>query len=252
MREHRGQFRPCPRKKEIVMKTIDIHRYSMLVRVSDFGAAHRDLFPAAGTAGRLFAAVSKAADELRAQVATQATGQTAAREGAMSKAAARDNLRQALEGIARTARALGTPELAARFQLVGGRSDHGLTTAAHTFGEAAAPLKAEFVAHGLPKTFLDDLQAALDAFERATRDRFIARRTGAAARAGIDSTIDVALAALTRLDAIVVNMLQGKPTLLAAWASARHVTRVRGGNDHEPATAAVQGPVKAPEAGEAA
>jgi hypothetical protein len=233
------------------MKTIDIHRYSMLVRVSDFGAAHRDLFPAAGTAGRLFAAVSKAADELRAQVATQATGLIAARAGAMSKAAARDGLRQALEGIARTARAIGTPEFAARFQLPG-RSDHGLTTAACAFGEAAAPLKAEFVAHGLPKAFLDDLQAALDAFERATRDRFAARGTGAAARAGIDSTIDVALAALTRLDAIVVNTLQGKPTLLAAWASARHVTRVRGGSDREPATPAVQAPVKTPEAGEAA
>src|SRR5262249_41147998 len=142
LRERRGQFRPRARKKEIVMKTIDIHRYSMLVRVSDFGAAHRDLFPAAGTAGRLFTAVSKAAEELRTQVTTQATGQIAAREGAMSKAAARDTLRQALEGIARTARAIGTPELAARFQLPGGRSDHGLTTAAQAFGKAAAPLKA--------------------------------------------------------------------------------------------------------------
>jgi hypothetical protein len=234
------------------MNTIDIHRYSMLVRVSDFGAAHRDLFPAAGTAGRLFAAVSKAADELRTEVTAQATGQIAAREGAMSKAAARDTLRQAVEGIARAARAIGTPELAARFQLPGGRSDHGLTTAARAFGEAAAPLKAEFVAHGLPKAFLNDLQAALDAFETATRVRFAARATGAAARAGIGSTIDAALAALTRLDAIVVNTLQGKPTLLAAWASASHVTRVRGGGDREPATPAVPAPLKTPEAGEAA
>jgi hypothetical protein len=225
--------------KEIVMTTLDVNRYSMFVRVTEFGAAHRDRFPAAGPAGQLFAAISQAVDQLGAHVIAQAAGKGAARDGDLSKAAARDALRQALDAIARTARALdtGTPGLGGKFQLPSSRNDHELTTAAHLFGRQAAPLKAEFVAHGLPKTFLADLQAALDAFERATQDRFGARQTGAAARAGIRTAVGSALGALGRLDAIVLNTLRDEPTLLAAWTSARHVTKPRTGGERAPAAA---------------
>ena len=83
------------------MNTIDIHRYRMLVNVSEFGVMHRDLFPAAGVAARLFAAVSRAVDQLSAGMTTQVSGQGAARDGATSKAAARQSLWQALNELAR-------------------------------------------------------------------------------------------------------------------------------------------------------
>jgi hypothetical protein len=240
--------------KEIVMNTQDIHRYTMLVRVREFGAAHRDRFPAGSPAGRLFADISQAIDRLGASVATQAAGEGAAREGALSKAAAREALRQALDAIARTARVLDVdaPGLAGRFALPSGRNDHALTTAAQSFGRDAAPLKAQFLAHGLPKAFLADLQAALDAFERATQDRLAARETRAAARAGIGTAIDSARAALTRLDAIVRNTLRDEPALLATWTSARRVTRVRTAGDAvsvAPVTAAAPAPPTTPDAG---
>src|SRR5437762_8354135 len=98
------------------MKTPDIHRYRMLVRVREFGAAHRHQFPAAGPAAQLLAAVSKAVDELSTYVDDQAAGQDASREGATSKAAARDALTQALDAITRTARALTTLGLGSKIQ----------------------------------------------------------------------------------------------------------------------------------------
>ena len=54
------------------MKTSDIHRYRMLVRVREFGAAHRDRFPAGSPAGQLFAAISKAVEQLSTYVSSQA------------------------------------------------------------------------------------------------------------------------------------------------------------------------------------
>jgi hypothetical protein len=233
------------------MKTIDVHRYHMLSRVSAFGAAHRDRFPAAGAAGRLFAAVSTAVDRLGANVTAQATGEGTAREGAISKAAAREALRQALEAIARTARALDAPELAGKFRLPSVRNDHELTTTATAFAEHAAPLRAELVDHGLPKTFLADLESALEAFQQASRDRFDAREAGASARAGIDTALESALTAVSRLDAVVANTLRDEPELLAAWTAARKVTRVRAGASRERADAVTPASGPAPTASSA-
>jgi hypothetical protein len=229
--------------KETIMKTHDIHRYRMLVRVREFGVAHRDLFPAGGPAGQLLAAFSKAVDQLSTYITEQDAGRGASREGAMSKAGARDALNGALDAIARTARALDTPGLGGKFRLPSVRNDHELATAARRFQEGAAALKAQFVSHGLPKSFLTDLQAALDAFERATQDRLAAIETSAAAAAGIGTAMDLALAALTRLDAIVANTLRGEPTMLAAWTTARRVARVRGraGREEAPVAASSAG-----------
>lgn len=230
------------------MKTIDIHRYNMLVRVREFGAGHRDLFPAAATGGRAFADLSKAVDELSAQATAEVSGQGSTRERAKCKTAARDALRQAVDTIVRTARALAvdTPALDGKFRLPSRRNDHQLATAARTFARDAAPLKAQFLAHGLTKTFLADLQGALDAFERATQDHFAARETQVAARAGIATALDAALLALTRLDAIVPNVLRDKPTMMAAWTSARRVTRPRTGGDRAPVPPAAAPEVTVP------
>jgi hypothetical protein len=256
MRDRRdGQFRPRARKKEIVMKTHDIHRYRMLVRVREFGAAHRDRFAAASPAGQLFAAVSRAVEQLSTYVGSQANGQNAWRGGATSKAAAREALSRALDAVARTARVLDVPALS-KFCVPSARNDHELAVAAGNFLRDLVPFKAQFVAYGLPKSFLADLQATLDAFERATQDRLAGRETSAAAAAGINTAMDGALAALARLDAIVANTMGEEPTLLAAWTAARRVTRVRAGAQREPAAvpdaAPVPLPVKTPETGQAA
>jgi hypothetical protein len=227
----------APTPKETVMNTIDIHRYRMLVRVRDFGAAHREFFPAAGTGGRLFAAIAKAVDQLSTYATTEACGEGAVREGARSKAAARQALWQALDAIRRTARAIDTPGLGAKFRIPSARNDHELATAAGSFGRVAAPLKAQFLAHGMPKTFLADLRAALEAFERATQDRLAAREARAGAKAGIDMALEDALRALARLDAVVLNTLRDKPTLQTAWTSARRVAKVRANAGREPAPA---------------
>jgi len=225
------------------MTSLDDHRYTVLARVTDFGAAHRDRFPAHGRASRLFAAISKAVDQLGTHALAESAGERAARDGALSKAAAREALRQALEAIARTARAIDTkaPALGGKFRLPSVRNDHELTTAARLFGRDAAHLKAPFLAHGLPKTFIADLRAAVDAFERASQDRFVARARRGAARARIRTAIDSALFALNRLDTIVLNTFRDEPAFLADWTSAKRVTRARTRRQRKPTPSATAG-----------
>jgi hypothetical protein len=220
------------------MKQFDIHRYDMLARVSAFGAAHRDLFPASALGGRMFAALAAAVRQLNGRVTSEASGSSAVREGARSKAAARTAVREALDTIARTARALAldTPGIDGKFRAPGNGSDHDLATMARMYLADAAPLAGSFTSHGLPSTFLTDLRARLEAFERAAQDHFAARETRVIARAGIDSAMKAALDALQRLDAVVPNRLRNEPELRAAWTSARRVTRTRTSGDQSAPT----------------
>jgi hypothetical protein len=213
------------------MKKFDVHRYDMLVRVSAFGAAHRDLFPAGALGGRMFAALGAAVRRMDGCVTSEASGHGAAREGTLSKNAARAALRDALDTIARTARALAldTPGLEGKFRAPVKGSDHDLATTARMYLADAAPLAASFRSHGLPGSFLTDLRGRLDAFEQSARDHVAARETRVLAKAGIETAMEAALNALQRLDAIVPNRLRDNPVLRAAWTSARRVTRMRTG-----------------------
>ena len=85
------------------MNSLDTRRYEMLVRVRDFGVTQTALFPPASLGGQAFAAVAKAVNDLDGHAASQYSGRGAAREGAASKAAAREALRDDIEAIARTA-----------------------------------------------------------------------------------------------------------------------------------------------------
>jgi hypothetical protein len=84
---------------------------------------------------------------------------------------------------------------------------------------------AALVAHGLPATFLDDLDAAILAFETTIRDHDTSRSTFATARAGVRAALGAGLTAVQRLDAVVPNLLRDDPGTFAGWEHARHVER---------------------------
>ena len=215
------------------MKSLDVKKYSMLVRVRDYGAARADLFPPGSLGAHTFAEIGAVVDRLKASVTTESSGRRAARQGVVSKAAARAALRRALEAVNRTARgiAVDAPDILGRFQMPDGQSDHQLATAANEFADAAGPLAADFVAHGLPESFVADLRTALATFERAVSGRARGQETHVGARADITAALDLASETLQRLDAIVENRVGGDPQALAAWRVARNVGRTptRGG-----------------------
>jgi hypothetical protein len=208
------------------MKSLEVRKYNMLTRVRDFGAARADQFPPGSLGARSFGEIGAIVDRLNASVTSERSGRRAARQGVVSKATARARLRQALEAVSRTARgiAVDTPDILVKFQMPG-QTDAELTAGARQFASDAAPLSAAFVGHGLPESFVADLQAALAAFERAVSGGAIGRETHVGARADITAALNQAFDTLRRLDAIVENRVGGDPNAMAAWHVARNVGR---------------------------
>ena len=97
--------------------------------------------------------------------------------------------------------------------------------AARAFALDAHALSGALIAHGLPATFLDDLDAAILAFEITIRDhaQSVARLVNS--RAAIETAMQAGVTAVQRLDAIVPNLVHGDPGANAVWQQARHVER---------------------------
>jgi hypothetical protein len=205
-----------------------IPKYQMLLRVRDFGAARRDLFPARSVAGKLFAAVAAAADALQQHDSSELVACGGEQDAAASKVAARAALRRQVRAIARTAAvaetaglgALGAPGATFRASL--DCSDERLLLQARTLLQEAKPFAATFVAHELPSNFLGQLQAAIDAFEGAVRARASGRDQRVAARTRFETSMEAALRAVRRLNAIVPNKLND-PAGIASWSLACRV-----------------------------
>ncbi len=209
------------------MQVKDVRRYNMLVRVKEFGSTHADLFPPGSLGAGTFAELATAIDRLDGHTVAQASGRANAQTGALSKAAARQALRAAVEAIVSMARgiAVATPEVGKTFQLPRNTRDKELATTARQFVSDAAPYAAAFVARGLSSTFVADLQGKLDAFERASNVHAAARQAHITARADITAAVASAIAIVQQLDPIVEYRIDTDPGLLAAWQSARHVDR---------------------------
>jgi len=204
------------------MTELEIRKYQTLVRVRDFGAAHRDLFPARSVAGKLFAAVAEAADALPQHETTELAGRGGQQDGAASKAAARAVLRRQVRAIALVAGAADVPGLGAKFRASLSCSDERLLSQARSFLKEAKPFADTFVAHELPSNFLRQLQEAIDAFEAATSERATGRAQRVGARARIEATMEEGLRAVRRLSAIVPNKLDD-PAAVAMWDLARRI-----------------------------
>jgi hypothetical protein len=210
---------------EVVMTSQELRNYQMLGRVRDFGTAHRDLFPARSVAGKLFAAVAAAADELQQHETTESAGRGGEQEGVASKAAARASLRRQVSAIAKTARASEVPGLSlGKFRASLACGDERLLSQARTFLKEAKPFADTFVAHELPPDFLSQLRAAIEAFEQAMAARASGRNQRVGARASIEATMEAGLRAVRRLGDIVPNRLQD-PSAVALWNGARRMER---------------------------
>lgn len=209
------------------MNALEMRRMEMLTRVRDFGAAHAALFPEDSLGGQLFDVLNVAVEDLTREGATQTSGVSSVQQATVSRAGAREALRESLQAITRTARAmaLDTPGLENKFRLPRSGSDQALLNTARAFAADAAQVKAAFIRHELPTTFLEDLQMDIADLERAIGSQNTGRGAHVTATASIDAAVERGMNAVRKLDAIVRNKFRNDPATLAAWESARHIER---------------------------
>ncbi len=196
-----------------------------IVRVRDFGTGHAGDFAATSLANQIFNQFATALTKLDELAASQASG--APREGTSTRDDAREELRRRMEAISRTARAIAidTPGLGEKFRVPRGENDQTLLAAARAFAADAVPFAAQFVAHELPATFIDDLKASIANLEAAIGDQSGAVGGRVGARAGIAAILEEATIALRKLDPIIRNKYANDPATLAEWTSASHIER---------------------------
>jgi hypothetical protein len=102
--------------------------------------------------------------------------------------------------------------------------DVTLLTIAREFATRAAPLAADFGAHGIP---LGELDALINGLDRALNDRAMQRDAKVRARARMDASFERALHAVATLDVNVANHLGKDPVALAVWKGDRRLWSAR-------------------------
>jgi len=209
------------------MEDTQNRRHQMFVRVKGFGDAHAGDFAPGGLAIRLFANLSGIVTQLDNHAAAETSGRGTAREGTSTRAEARDALRDDLETINRTARAMAedTPGIDEKFRLPRGNNDQNLLSAARAFAADAAPLSAQFISHEMPADFLTDLNTDITNMEAAISRQASGVGDHVSAGAAIDETIDEGMVIVRKLDAIVRNRYENDQATLAEWTSASHTER---------------------------
>lgn len=204
------------------MTSNETKRYVMLVRVRDFGDAHREAFIHSETAQQQLAVLNSAVTQLSAEDVRKAS---AARRGRARRMAARNGLLTQLGAIARTARAIAEDAPGARddFRISRVGTDQALLTLGRSFADKAVGLLALFVDHGMPETFITELTTAIGEFEQAVQQSESEKRLHADAQERMRGAFKSGKAAIRRLDAVVANQMRKDPVTLAMWKRARHI-----------------------------
>jgi hypothetical protein len=196
----------------------------MLTRVSNFGAAYRQLFPETSSAADAFAAIAAELPHLEALDVAERVATHNARAG--RKAEARKRLLDWLTRARLTTAALARtiPELAAHVEAPATMDDQLLLTIARQFQEAITPHAQAFATHGISVARLGEL---IEPFALALEARGLRQGEKVEARARIIPSMTRALEALKTLDLTVPNHLADDPATLAVWKRERAVNRLK-------------------------
>jgi hypothetical protein len=194
------------------------NRNDMLIRVRNFGAAHRRLFPENSTAHGAFSLVATEVLQIEALAVAEHMASQSAR--AARKRDARRQLVDTLGRAARTARVLSVslPQLAAVAELPAAVGERRRLTIARAFVTAAAPHGAQFTTHGIT---IERLEELIEAYETAVSEHARRRDELAQTRDRLDASFTRAIQAVKTLDVTVTNTLVDNPVALAAWRRER-------------------------------
>lgn len=202
-------------------------RYDMFIRVAQFGADNTADFPAGSVGAAQFGEVTAVIDRLQELLGDQSEGFSDARFEFNNKDTARENLREEISDINRTARSMvyAIPGIDEIFRMPRNTSDANLLAVGRAFHENSAVYEAQFVEFGLPATFRQELQDAINDFESALGTPGTAIDEQVAATAQIGEAIRRGMIARRILEGVVKNKYRSNVGKLAAWLSASHIER---------------------------
>ena len=204
-------------------------------RMHEFCSSHSSEFAPTSLGAQLGTKLSTQLSELTNLTASQAAGDGAARQGTDLRADARDDLRSRLKRFNRTAHAIAieVPGLENKFRVPRGDNDEELIAAARAAARDLVEFKAHFIAHELPATCVDDLNASITKFENTMDDQSGAVGDRVGSRVAINAKLEELMLTRRQLNAIMENKYADDPATLAEWTRASHIVRAAKKNDEE-------------------
>lgn len=204
-------------------------------RMQEFCGSHSSDFSPTSLGAQLGAKLSTKLSELTDLTGAHAASDGAASQGTELRADARDDLRSRLKRFSRTASAIAieVPGLANTFRLPRGDSDEELIAAARAFARDAGPLLSHFVAHEMPATCVDDLNASIARFEDKMDDQSGAVGDRVGSRVAINQKLEELMLIRRQLNPIMENKYADDPATLAEWTRASHIERAKKKKDDD-------------------
>jgi hypothetical protein len=200
-------------------------RYEMQVRVVVFGTDNAGDFTGIATAK--FTELGTLVNEIEAESAAQQSGFGEAAQQFEVKDTARENLRDEMSAISRTAKSMeyAIDGIADKFLFQRNMSDANMLAKGRAFHTESAVYEADFIAYGLPAAFRLELKNAADAFEASFSNTAAATAEHVEATADTSAKVRAGMVIVRILDGIVKNRYATEPGKLAAWISASHVEK---------------------------
>jgi hypothetical protein len=204
-----------------------LRKLEMFSRVRDFFNQYAADFPPASIGGNLFAALLAIVAQLE-----QLSAETISAKGEVGqmidvKGDAKDKLQDLLEDIVDMARTMAyeIAGLEDKFRMPRNMGVVRLVATGRAFAADAAEYRVQFIAYGLPTTFIDDLTAATDTLEAAYQETDIDTQTRVGKIAALVPLFADGMTNVKRLDPIVRRHFRGNPQAFAAWTFATHLER---------------------------
>lgn len=209
------------------MTDSETRRLEAFIRIRQFGADNAADFPAGSIGKTQFEVIDTVIGEVETQTGDQSAGRGQSRQDTVTKDTARENLRESLYDVSRTARSMKYQfdGIEAKFRMPENRSDQSLLATGRAFYDESAAYDADFESYGLDRTFRADLLAEIEAFENAIDPTGTAIDEHVAATAVIGEAIRRGMIARRVLEGVVTNKYRNNVGKLAAWLSASHVEK---------------------------
>ena len=200
-------------------------RYEMQVRVVQFGTDNAGDFSGLGTT--TFNELGVLVSNTESSSAAQQSGFGESAQQFEIKDTARENLRDEMAAISRTAKSMeyAFDGISNKFRFQRNMPDASMLAKARAWETELLPYKSDFMDYGLDGSFINDLTAAADAFESTFSSTASATAEHVAATADETSNVRQGMIKVRVLDGIVKNKYANNPGKLAAWISASHVEK---------------------------
>ncbi|HQU85204.1 MAG TPA: hypothetical protein PKY59_18840 [Pyrinomonadaceae bacterium] len=202
-------------------------RFYMFLRVIQFITDNIADFAAGGIVQTQYAILQIVSDTIQTLSGEQVEGFGDVRFSFNSKETARENLREMLSDIARTARSMVYEfnGIDLKFRMPRGINDANLLAKARAFLTEATPLRADFVRYEMEADFISELQTLIEEFEAAMSAPGTAIDDHVEATAEIGAEVRKGMIAVRTMNGAVRNKYKNDIGKLNAWQSASHIER---------------------------